>query len=143
MSPLLLATVDASLNALSAVFLLWGYVAIKRGNQVTHRNCMIAALVTSALFLTCYLFFHLVVKIGATHFKGPAVARTIYLTILLSHTVLAVVIVPMIFMNVRYAVKQRWESHKRLARWLWPLWMYVSVTGVVVYLMLYHLFPSQ
>jgi putative membrane protein len=137
-----LASVDASLNALSALFLACGYILIKRGNQKAHRNCMVAALVSSTVFLGFYLFFHTVVKIGATRFQGPPLARTIYLTILISHTILAVVIVPMVIMNVRHAVKQRWEAHKRLARWLWPMWMYVSVTGVVVYFMLYHLFPS-
>jgi uncharacterized membrane protein YozB (DUF420 family) len=137
-----LPTLNATLNALSAIWLLAGYVYIKRGAREAHRNCMIAAVITSAVFLVSYLTYHSLVK-GVTRFQGPSGWRAVYLLILTTHSILAAAIVPMVIINVRYATKQRWESHKRLARWLWPLWMYVSVTGVVVYAMLYHLFPSR
>jgi putative membrane protein len=137
-----LPTVNASLNALCTVFLTAGYVFIRRGQKDAHRNCMVAAVITSAIFLTCYLTYHTLVK-GVTRFQGPPGPRAIYLTILITHSFLAVVILPMVLITVRNAIKQRWEAHKRLARWTWPLWMYVSVTGVIVYLMLYHWYPPR
>jgi len=137
-----LPAVNASLNGLSAVFLTAGYIFIRRKNQVAHRNCMIAAFVTSIFFLACYLTYHFTVR-TVTHFRDPEWFRPIYLTILLTHTVLAVVIVPMILVTLNRARLQRFELHKTIARWTWPLWMYVSVTGVVVYLLLYQIFPQR
>ena len=137
-----LPTVNASLNGLSAIFLGFGYAFIKQGKRDAHRNCMVAAFITSAVFLICYITYHSLIK-GVTRFQGPPVPRAIYLTILITHSILAVIIVTMILVVLRRAVKQRWEAHKRLARWTWPLWMYVSVTGVIVYMMLYHWFPSR
>jgi uncharacterized membrane protein YozB (DUF420 family) len=137
-----LPAVNASLNGLSAVFLTAGYIFIRRKNQVAHRNCMIAAFVTSIFFLACYLTYHFTVR-TVTHFRDPEWFRPIYLTILLTHTVLAVVIVPMILVTLNRARLQRFELHKKIARWTWPLWMYVSVTGVVVYLLLYQIFPQR
>lgn len=102
---------------------------------------MSAALCTSALFLACYLYYHF--HAGRTVFKNPEWFRPIYLTLLLTHTVLAVVIVPMILMTFHRAVKARYELHKKLARWTWPLWMYVSVTGVLIYFLLYRIFPQH
>lgn len=136
-----LPALNASLNALSAIFLAAGFWLIKRGNKSAHRACMLAALTTSTIFLASYLYYHFYA--GRTVFKGPPVARTIYLTILLTHTVLAVVIVPLILMTLNRAVRGLFERHKAIARWTWPLWMYVSVTGVVIYFMLYHLYPSR
>lgn len=140
-------TINASLNGLSAVFLTIGYVLIKRGRKDGHRNCMVAALITSTIFLACYLTYHELLRrttgSHGTPFAGEGIVRVIYFTILISHIILAVVIVPMVIITVVYAIRKRWESHKRLARWTWPLWMYVSVTGVIVYLMLYHLFPGR
>jgi len=142
-----LPAVNATLNGLSAVFLTAGYVFIRRRNQAMHRNCMIAAFVTSALFLACYLTYHgylgLVLHRGPTRFVNPPRWRPIYLAILLTHTVLAVVIVPLIFMSLNRARKQRFEAHKKIARWTWPLWMYVSVTGVLIYFLLYRIFPQH
>lgn len=142
-----LPAVNGALNGLSAVFLTAGYIAIKRKNQSLHRNCMIAAFVTSAIFLACYLTYHIylaqVLHKGPTIFKDPAWFRPIYLTILLTHTLLAVVIVPLIFMTLSRAIKQRFELHRKIARWTWPLWMYVSVTGVVIYYLLYIKFPQK
>ena len=136
-----LPAVNATLNGLSAVFLTLGFICIKRGNKIAHRNCMISAFCTSVIFLGCYLTYHFTVK-TVTHFVEPAWFRPVYLTILLTHTVLAVVIVPLILMTLNRARKQDFEAHKKIARWTWPLWMYVSVTGVVIYLLLYQIFPQ-
>ena len=142
-----LPAVNATLNGTSAVLLSFGFYFIKRGNKTAHRNCMIAAFVTSTLFLACYLTYHgylgLVLHRGPTRFTDPAWFRPIYLAILLTHTILAVVIVPMVFMTLSRGLKQRFELHKKIARWTWPLWMYVSVTGVVIYLLLYRIYPQH
>ena len=136
-----LPAINASLNALSACLLACGYLFIKQKKIRAHRNCMIAAFATSTLFLIFYLIYH--ANAGRTVFKEPASFRPIYLTILATHTVLAVVIVPMILISLSRALKERFEAHKKIARWTWPLWMYVSVTGVVVYLILYIRFPQH
>ena len=135
-----LPAINASLNALSACLLACGYFFIKQKKIRAHRNCMIAAFVTSTLFLIFYLIYH--ANAGRTVFKEPASFRPIYLTILATHTVLAVVIVPMILISLSRALKERFEAHKKIARWTWPLWMYVSVTGVVIYLILYKIYPQ-
>ena len=144
MSPLDLPPVNAALNALSAVFLSWGLYFIRRQRRTAHRNCMIAAFVTSALFLVCYITYHTYLARylhrGPTVFRDPAWFRPIYLAILVSHTILAVVIVPMVLVTLSRALKERFDAHKRIARWTWPLWMYVSVTGVLIYFLLYHIF---
>lgn len=142
-----LPAVNASLNGLSALFLLAGFVFIRQKNQIAHRNCMVAAFVTSIIFLACYLTYHgylaVVLHEGPTRFLRPLWFRPIYLTILFTHTVLAVIIVPMILVTLYRAGTGRFELHKKIARWTWPLWMYVSVTGVVVYLLLYRVFPQN
>jgi len=137
-----LPAVNASLNGLSAIFLTVGYIFIRRKNQTAHRNYMLAAFCTSIVFLSCYLGYHLNVQ-TVTHFRNPSWFRPIYLTILLTHTILAVVIVPMILVTLYRAWRQNFEAHKKIARWTWPLWMYVSVTGVIVYLLLYQIFPQK
>jgi uncharacterized membrane protein YozB (DUF420 family) len=136
-----LPTLNACLNGTSAVFLALGYFFIKRKKIEAHRKCMVAAFITSTIFLASYLIYHF--NAGRTTFQGPAAVRSVYLVILATHTVLAVVIVPLILLTLHRAIKQRFELHKRIARWTWPLWMYVSVTGVVIYFMLYHLYPSR
>ena len=136
-----LPAVNATLNGLSAVFLTLGFIFIKRGHKIAHRNCMISAFSTSAVFLICYLTYHFFA--GRTEFKNPLWFKPIYLIILLTHTVLAVVIVPLILRTLWLARKQNFEAHKKIARWTWPLWMYVSVTGVVIYLLLYQIFPQK
>jgi uncharacterized membrane protein YozB (DUF420 family) len=142
-----LPVVNASLNGLSAVFLGFGYYFIRRGRRTAHHNCMIAAFVISILFLICYLTYHgylaYALHRGPTRFENPAWFRPIYLTILWTHTPLAVVIVPLAIMSLSRALQQRFDAHKRIARWTWPLWMYVSVTGVVIYLLLYRIFPQR
>jgi putative membrane protein len=136
-----LPALNATLNGLAAIFLAAGYVFIRRKNQTAHRNCMIAAVGTSALFLVGYLTYHFTVH-GVTHFREPAWFRPIYLTLLLTHTVLAAAIAPMIIITLSRALRQRFDRHKVIARWTWPMWMYVSVTGVIIYMLLYQIFPQ-
>lgn len=136
----LLPTVNASLNALSGVFLLLGYVNIRRGERTTHKRFMLAACATSILFLATYLTYHALA--GSTRFAGTGWSRPVYFAILLSHTILAAAIVPMAIITLSNALRNRLVQHRRIARWTFPIWMYVSVTGVLVYLFLYHLFPA-
>lgn len=137
-----LPVVNASLNGLSTVFLVLGYYYIRRDRQRAHRNCMVSALATSTLFLVSYLTYHYyvsnVLQRGPTRFTSPEWLRPIYLGILASHTILAMVILPLVIITVIWAIRGRWEKHRRLARWTWPLWIYVSITGVVIYILLYH-----
>lgn len=137
-----LPAVNASLNGLSSILLVTGFVFIKRGNKTAHRNCMVAALVSSTLFLACYLTYHFTVK-TITHFVDPQWFRPIYLTLLATHTLLAASVLPLIIITVTFAAKQNFERHKKMARWTWPIWLYVSVTGVVIYLLLYQIFPQH
>jgi putative membrane protein len=141
-----LPAVNATLNGLSAVLLGAGYYFIRQKRQTAHRNCMVTAFVSSIFFLICYITYHtylaVVLKRGPTVFKDPAWFRPIYLTLLLTHTILAVVIVPMVLMTLSRAMKRRFDLHRKLARWTWPLWMYVSVTGVLIYYLLYWKFPQ-
>lgn len=140
MKPEHLPLLNACLNLLSAAFLALGYLFIKRGRKMAHRNCMIAAFYASVVFLCSYLVYHSLA--GRVVFKEPAWFRPIYLVILLSHTILAVVILPMVIATLRFATQERFERHKKLARWTIPLWFYVSFTGVVIYLLLYVIFPQ-
>jgi uncharacterized membrane protein YozB (DUF420 family) len=135
-----LPAVNACFNTLSTVFLTLGYVFIRRGHTVAHRNCMVAALCTSTLFLAGYLTYHFSVQ-GVTRFPDHWF-KPVYLAILLTHTVLAAIILPMVITTVVFAIRGKFESHKKIARWTWPVWMYVSVTGVVIYLLLYQIFPQ-
>jgi putative membrane protein len=142
-----LPAVNASLNGLSAIFLTLGFIFIKHGNKIAHRNCMISAFCTSVIFLICYVIYHgyryYVLHIGPTRFENPEWFRPIYLTILISHTILAIVIVPLILITLSRALREKFDRHKKIARWTWPLWMYVSITGVIVYLLLYQIFPQK
>ncbi|HVU27755.1 MAG TPA: DUF420 domain-containing protein [Verrucomicrobiae bacterium] len=142
-----LPAVNASLNALSAIFLTAGFIFIKRGNKIAHRNCMISAFCVSVIFLICYLTYHtwlaVVLHQGPTRFLEPKWFRPIYLVILITHTILAAVIVPLILITLSRALREKFNKHKKIARWTWPLWMYVSTTGVVVYLLLYQIFPQK
>jgi len=131
----------ASLNGVSAVFLGVGRYLIARGKIAAHRACMIAAVVASALFLACYVYFH--VHAGNILFLGQGIWRTIYFLILIPHVTLAIVIVPMVIVTLIRGLRARYDKHRAIARWTWPLWMYVSVTGVIVYFMLYQWFPHS
>lgn len=133
-----LPLLNAVLNSISALLLSSGYVAIRRGRVARHRACMLGACCTSVLFLVSYLTYHY--HIGSKPFPGQGGIRVVYFAILLSHTVLAVVIVPLVIMTLSRALRAQWLRHRRLARWTLPLWLYVSVTGVVVYIMLYQLY---
>ncbi len=132
--------INASLNACSAVLLVIGRTLIGRGKVAAHRAVMLAAFVTSSLFLACYLYYHWPHHGGIVYFRGTGWIRAVYLTILYSHIVLAIVIVPMVLITLSRALRQRFDRHKAIARWTFPLWLYVSVTGVIVYFMLYRIF---
>ena len=130
--------VNATLNGSSAVLLLIGRWFIGRGRISIHRAFMIAALVTSSAFLVSYLYYH--AHVGSVHFQGQGWSRPVYFSILISHTILAAVVVPMVIITLSRALRERFDHHRAIARWTFPVWMYVSVTGVIVYVMLYHLF---
>jgi uncharacterized membrane protein YozB (DUF420 family) len=136
--------INATLNGTNAVLLLVGRNFIKHGRMAAHRAFMIAAVATSSLFLACYLYYHYCLYYYAhspsKHFQGQGWSRPVYFTILTSHTILAVVILPLVLITLSRGLRERFDRHRVIARWTFPLWMYVSVTGVIVYLMLYHLF---
>ena len=130
-----LPAVNATLNSLSAAFLILGFLFIKFKNIKAHKACMLSAFSSSSLFLISYLVYHY--QVGSVPFKGLGWMRTVYFAILLTHTILAVAVVPLVLITLRRALKQRFAAHRRMARWTFPIWLYVSVTGVVVYWMLY------
>ena len=132
-----LPAVNATLNSISALLLVTGWILIKRGLVAQHRAVMIAAVGTSVLFLVSYLVYH--AQVGSVRFTKQGTIRTIYFTILLTHTVLAAAIVPMVLVTLSRGLSARYDAHRRIARWTLPLWIYVSITGVVVYVMLYRL----
>jgi putative membrane protein len=133
-----LPTLNASLNSIAAFLLLSGYIAIKKNQKILHRNLMISALLVSAAFLTSYLIYHY--HVPSKKFPDLGWIKTVYLLILVPHIILAAVMVPMILKTFWHAYRQDWEKHKKIARLTFPIWMYVSVTGVIVYFMLYHWF---
>lgn len=130
--------IDATLNGGTAILLAVGHSFIKRGAVAKHRATMIAAFLTSSVFLACYLYYHW--HVGSVHFRGQGWSRPLYFSILISHTVLAAVVVPMILVTLSLGLRNKFDRHRRIARWTYPIWMYVSVTGVLVYLMLYKIF---
>lgn len=132
-----LPALNATLNAISFVFLVTGYVFIRKGHWRKHRACMIGALVMSGLFLTSYVIYHL--QVGSVPFRKTGWIRTVYFAVLIPHVILAAAIVPLILMTVSRALSRRFDKHRRIARWTLPLWLYVSITGVIVYLMLYQM----
>jgi putative membrane protein len=132
-----LPAVNATLNALSTVLLVTGFVLIRNRRWRAHRNVMVTALVCSTLFLTSYLIYH--AHVGSVHFPGTGTARAVYFTILISHTLLAATVPILASITVVRAFRRRFARHKEIARWTLPIWLYVSVTGVVVYWMLYQM----
>jgi uncharacterized membrane protein YozB (DUF420 family) len=135
--------INATLNGTSAVLLLIGRNFIKRGHMAAHRAVMLTAVAVSTLFLISYLYYHQHVGWhGSAKFQGRGWSRPVYFTILTSHTLLAAAIVPMVIITLSRALRERFDRHRAIARWTYPLWLYVSVTGVVIYFMLYHLFTS-
>ena len=135
--PIHLPTLNAALNATAALLLLSGYLAIRRRAIVVHRRCMVAALATSTLFLASYVTHKIVMAGVHTPFPGDGLARAVYYAVLLTHTPLAAAVVPLALVTVRFARREQWERHKRLARITLPIWLYVSITGVVIWWMLY------
>ncbi|MGE5244906.1 MAG: DUF420 domain-containing protein [Betaproteobacteria bacterium] len=131
----LLPAVNASLNALSAILLVIGYVMIRTRRIELHRRVMIAAFVTSSLFLACYLVYH--AKVGNVRFMRQGIVRPVYFTILITHVTLAALVLPLALVTLSRALKARFPQHRRIARWTLPVWLYVSVTGVLVYVLLY------
>jgi uncharacterized membrane protein YozB (DUF420 family) len=135
----ILPATNAVLNGASATLLVTGRMLIRRGKVAAHRACMIAAVATSSLFLISYLYYH--ARVGTVHFTGTGWSRLVYFTILTSHTLLAAAVPPLVLITLVRALRSRFDRHRAIARWTYPIWIYVSVTGVVVYFMLYRL-PS-
>lgn len=132
--------INAALNGTSGVLLLAGRWQIKRGRMAAHRAFMLAAVGTSTLFLISYLYYHW--HVGSVHFQGQGWSRPVYFSILISHTILAATIVPLVIITLSRALRERFDRHRAIARWTFPLWLYVSCTGVIVYFMLYHWFAA-
>jgi uncharacterized membrane protein YozB (DUF420 family) len=133
-----LPALNATLNATSAVFLATGYVLIRRGHRTLHKRCMLAALIASTAFLTSYVIYH--AHAGSRPFTGQGAVRGVYFAILISHVLLAATILPLAIVTTARALRSQFDRPRRIARWTLPVWMYVSVTGVVIYLMLYRLY---
>ena len=133
-----LPALNATLNGIAAVFLLTGYVLIKRGERDLHKKCMLGALTASALFLTSYVIYH--ANAGSRPFAGHGTARVVYFAILITHVVLAAAILPLALVTTARGLRSQFGRHVRIARWTLPIWLYVSVTGVVIYLMLYQFY---
>ncbi len=136
-----LAPLNAVLNSTAAILLVAGFYFIRRGRVHAHRACMIAAVAVSIAFLTSYSIYHL--HVGDVRFSGQGWVRPLYFSILVPHVMLAGVIVPLALITLYFAMRGRYRSHRRIARWTWPLWMFVSVTGVIVYVMLYQLYAPN
>ena len=132
-----LPALNATLNAIASVLLITGYVFIRRGERQKHKACMIAALGVSGLFLTSYVIYH--AQVGSVPFRGTGWIRTVYFAVLIPHVILAAAIVPPVLITVSRALSARYDKHRRIARWTLPIWLYVSVTGVIVYWMLYRM----
>ena len=130
-----LPAVNASLNALSGILLLTGYVMIRTRRIQQHRRCMIAAFITSSVFLVCYLVYH--AQVGSVPFTRQGFVRPLYFTILVTHVTLAAAVVPLVVVTLSRGLKGRYPQHVRIARWTFPIWLYVSITGVLVYVLLY------
>ena len=135
------AALNASLNGISAVLLATGFTFILKGKIRQHRACMLSAFTVSAAFLVSYVIYH--IRVGNVRFLGEGWIRPVYFTLLISHVFLAIVILPMAIITLSRALRERFDAHRRIARWTLPLWLYVSVTGVIVYVMLYHLYPHS
>ena len=132
-----LPALNATLNAIAGLLLVIGYVFIRRGEWRKHRVCMLGAVIMSALFLTSYVIYHL--QVGSVPFKGTGWIRTVYFTVLIPHVILAAGMVPPVLITVSRGLSGKYDKHKRIARWTLPVWLFVSVTGVIVYVMLYQM----
>jgi uncharacterized membrane protein YozB (DUF420 family) len=143
MSVSFLPTFNAMLNATSGILIVIGFIMIRRRRIAAHRACMLGAVTCSSLFLISYVVYHVGFGAGVTRFAGTGWVRTAYHTILISHTILAVTVLPFVVVTLKRALGGDFIRHRRIARWTFPMWLYVSVTGVIVYLMLYHFYPSR
>lgn len=132
--------INATLNGTSAILLVTAHRMIQKGRMAAHRALMLAAVATSTLFLISYLYYH--AHVGSVKFQGQGWSRRVYFSILISHTILAAAIVPLVVITLIRALQERFDRHRAIARWTYPLWLYVSLTGVVIYFMLYHLFAA-
>ncbi|HEV2287517.1 MAG TPA: DUF420 domain-containing protein [Candidatus Acidoferrales bacterium] len=133
-----LPALNACLNGLSAILATTGYLMVRRGKILAHKACMLSAVVCSAAFLFFYVYFHL--RAGIVRFTGHGIIRPVYFTILTTHTILAIVIVPLVLTTLTFALRAQFQRHKKIARWTLPLWLYVSLTGVIVYWLLFVLY---
>ena len=131
---------NAALNGASAILLSMGYLMIRRGRVLAHKSCMGLALISSTVFLISYLVYH--VRVGSVAFRGQGWIRPVYFILLASHTILAAAILPLALITLSRALREQFDRHKRIARWTLPLWLYVSITGVVIYFLLYHLYAA-
>ncbi|HET9838943.1 MAG TPA: DUF420 domain-containing protein [Candidatus Angelobacter sp.] len=132
---------NAALNGASAVLLTIGRILVGQKRIALHRACMIAAFITSSVFLVCYLYYH--AHVGSVRFPGQGWVRPVYFTILISHTVLAAAVVPLVVLSLSYGLRSRFDRHRRISRWTFPIWLYVSITGVAVYIMLYQIYGAH
>ncbi len=132
---------NATLNGASAVLIMTGRALIARKQIRLHRACMIAAVATSSVFLACYLYYH--AHVGSVHFPGQGWVRPVYFTILISHTTLAAAVVPLVMLSLSYGLRSRFDRHRKISRWTFPVWLYVSITGVIVYIMLYQIYGAH
>ena len=137
----LFPALNASLNGASAVLIVTGRSLIRRKNVQLHRAFMIAAVVTSTVFLGCYLYYH--AHVGSVHFPGQGWVRPVYFGVLISHTILAAVVPVLVVLSLIFALRRRFDRHRRIARWAYPIWLYVSITGVLVYVMLYRIYGAH
>ncbi len=135
-----LPAVNATLNAIAAVLLIVGWLLIKSGRERAHKNTMLSAFAVSIAFLACYLVYHF--QVGSVKFTGPSPVREAYLTLLASHVILAAAVPVLAVITIYLGLRDRRQKHRKVARWTFPIWLYVSVTGVVIYVMLYHLYPG-
>ena len=130
----------AALNAVAATLLVTGYTVVRKGNRAAHRACMVSALVVSSVFMVLYLYYH--AKIGNIPFAGTGAVRPVYFTILATHVILAAFLFPMALVTAGFALTGRTQRHRGIAKWTLPIWLYVSVTGIVIYLMAFHIYPG-
>jgi uncharacterized membrane protein YozB (DUF420 family) len=137
----LFPALNATLNGASAVLITTGHALIRRNNIRMHCACMLAAVFTSSIFLASYLYYH--AHVGSVHFPGTGMARGVYFTLLISHTLLAAAVPPLVITTLVFALREKFDSHQRIARWTYPIWLYVSVTGVLVYVMLYKVYGAH
>jgi len=137
----LFPALNASLNGTSAVLIVTGRAFIRRGKVRVHRACMLGAVIASTVFLGCYLYYH--AHVGSVHFPGHGWPRALYFTILASHTLLAATVPVLVILTLTLALRSKFEKHRRIARWTYPIWLYVSITGVIVYVMLYRIYGAH